>query len=269
MPFKLIALDLDGTSIRSDLRVSERLTNILQKIKTQNGIRITIATGRMFATSVPYVEPLCANSPIISLNGAEIVDHKNGDIISSFTIPADLSKYGRELFWRYKGAALAVCSGRVFLNKLTPEASGSIKDWFAHPVIEPPPEEGEYSSFFAIGMEEELLTIVEDLHRNFYELIDVDIFPSLRYKPLSYLEVRAKGVSKGSGLKYLRELLGIDKSEVLAIGDWTNDIALFREAGFCATVANAAPQLKELAHKVSSLTNDEDGVAEILEELFF
>jgi len=63
--------------------------------------------------------------------------------------------------------------------------------------------------------------------------------------------------------------LGIKKEETFVIGDWTNDISLFKQAGYSATLLNGADELKKIATKVYPFTNDEDGVARIIEDIFF
>ncbi|MGB9561306.1 MAG: HAD family hydrolase, partial [bacterium] len=77
MEFKLLVLDLDGTTLKSDLTVSPRLKRLIQKLLDTFNLKITIATGRMFEKAKRYIEDICVNAPVIALNGVEIVDHSN------------------------------------------------------------------------------------------------------------------------------------------------------------------------------------------------
>ena len=80
------------------------------------------------------------------------------------------------------------------------------------------------------------------------------------------MEVLAEGVSKAWGLAKLCELLQIDASEVLAFGDAPNDAEMLAWAGRGVAVGNAEPEALAAASEVT-LSNDQDGVAVVLEEL--
>lgn len=81
-----------------------------------------------------------------------------------------------------------------------------------------------------------------------------------------FVEIMPEAVSKASGLAALCAELGIERDEVLAFGDAPNDVELVSWAGVGVAVANAAPQVRAVSNHVTS-TNEEDGVAEVLEEL--
>jgi Cof subfamily protein (haloacid dehalogenase superfamily) len=76
---------------------------------------------------------------------------------------------------------------------------------------------------------------------------------------LRYLEVTHPEANKGSALLYLAQQLGIDRSEIIGIGDNHNDAELVKSAGFGIAMGNAVAELKELAD-YTSLSNNEEGV---------
>lgn len=76
-----------------------------------------------------------------------------------------------------------------------------------------------------------------------------------------YVEVFAAGASKGNALQALSEYLGIEKEEVVCIGDGENDLSMFRAAGLKIAMGNAVPELKKEADVITG-SNDRDGVAE-------
>jgi hydroxymethylpyrimidine pyrophosphatase-like HAD family hydrolase len=80
------------------------------------------------------------------------------------------------------------------------------------------------------------------------------------------VEVTAAGVNKATALAELAEALGIPASDVVAFGDYPNDIPMLAWAGHGVAVANAHPDVIEIADEVTA-TNDEDGVALVLERL--
>ena len=84
----------------------------------------------------------------------------------------------------------------------------------------------------------------------------------------SYLvEFTAKGVHKGEALVGLCGAIGVPLDEVVVIGDNHNDVFMFGLGGLSVAVANAVPELIEIADKVTASCRD-DGVAELLDELF-
>ena len=75
------------------------------------------------------------------------------------------------------------------------------------------------------------------------------------------LEIMPKGVIKSFGLEKLTGILGIDQSQVMAMGDEENDLAMLEWAGLGIAMKNATPEVKALADVVAPATNDEHGVA--------
>ena len=92
-------------------------------------------------------------------------------------------------------------------------------------------------------------------------------FPQLHSpKGHFYIEMVTGETTKRNALLRLYQMLGLQKQEVACVGDGENDIPMFRQAGLKFAVGNAAEQLKTLADHVVA-TNDEDGVAEAIENI--
>ena len=81
-----------------------------------------------------------------------------------------------------------------------------------------------------------------------------------------FLEFFQFAANKGDALRQLRDSLGIAREEVIAIGDGANDAPLLREAGLAIAMANGAPETRAAAQVIAP-SNDEDGVAVVLERL--
>lgn len=82
-------------------------------------------------------------------------------------------------------------------------------------------------------------------------------------------EVLHKEADKGQALKRLCEILNVDLKSTLAIGDSNNDKTMLNMAGVSATCGNGRDSVKEMVDIVSNYSNDEDGVCDILEKVFF
>lgn len=79
-----------------------------------------------------------------------------------------------------------------------------------------------------------------------------------------YVEVFAKGASKGTALSALAAHLGIRKEEIACIGDGENDLSMFNASGLKIAMGNSVPELKEKADFVTG-SNNRNGVAEAVE----
>ena len=83
---------------------------------------------------------------------------------------------------------------------------------------------------------------------------------------LRLVEISAAGVTKAYALERLCQGLGIDPSQVVAVGDMPNDLAMLRWAGTAVAVANATQEVLDAADEVTA-SNLEDGVAQLLERI--
>jgi Cof subfamily protein (haloacid dehalogenase superfamily) len=105
-----------------------------------------------------------------------------------------------------------------------------------------------------------ILRPLENLFRT-YIGDDVTLFTSKPY----FLEILPPGVDKGSALAKVAEILGIRREDVMAVGDSMNDEAMIRWAGYGVVMANGDERLKKAACLVTARTNDEDGLADLIE----
>jgi hydroxymethylpyrimidine pyrophosphatase-like HAD family hydrolase len=106
-----------------------------------------------------------------------------------------------------------------------------------------------------------LLSPLESIIRT-YLGNEITLFTS---KPF-FLEILPAKTDKGSALAKVAEMLGIGQEEVLAIGDSMNDEAMIRWAGMGVAMANGDERIKNIASLVTEKTNDDDGVAEVIEK---
>jgi hydroxymethylpyrimidine pyrophosphatase-like HAD family hydrolase len=79
------------------------------------------------------------------------------------------------------------------------------------------------------------------------------------------LEINPIGISKASGIEEVCRLIGISMSEVVAMGDSLNDMAMIKAAGLGVAMGNAQEELKAAADLVT-VTNNEHAVAKIIRE---
>ena len=95
---------------------------------------------------------------------------------------------------------------------------------------------------------------------------ELDLIPTdsrfVRSEPF-FLEIMPEGIDKGSALSWLLRYIGLDASVVTAFGDSYNDATMLAMAGTSVAMANARPEIRQLADFVTS-DNDSDGIAQFL-----
>lgn len=254
---KLIAMDLDGTLLTKDKRVSDFNRNILNR-KSSEGIELVIASGRDLYSIVDLTG--CLNIRYhICFNGAKI--YRDGEQIYSKSMDRNICQDILE-----KAVAIgldysATAGKEVHFTKIDPEY---VKEYGTNKELE----------FFHI-------TDGKPLGREFEKMVFVgntDKFKKLRRyvteKYVNELNIFGSGdgvmdivnvqCGKGEALKLVVKDIGIDINQVMAFGDNENDISMLNIVGCPVIMANAAEKLKKPEYK-RTVTNDENGVGVFVE----
>lgn len=248
--FSIVAVDLDDTLVRSDHSVSDRTLRALVNWTALCG-HVVIATGRPPRWTRMIPEEL-HDYPWICYNGA--VAYEKGVIVYENLIEAEAVQDLVDLCLR-----------------LAPEERLSLEIDDIH--------------YCNLPLERDDVQTVSDLRRyanqpaakvlvthNVYELISPHLpafqnrLRALVSDKVAMVQFMSPTASKGEALRIMTERWGATVTEVVAFGDDINDIEMLQESGLGVAMANAAGPLKEIANRIT-LTNDEDGVALVLEEL--
>lgn len=258
---RLIALDLDGTLLTSDKRITMRARAAVLSL-VERGVHVVLCTGRPPRSAVGYAAELGLGHPFICYNGAALFDPTAGvlDVRHRLDPAVGLEAVAR-LRRAFPGAAAgletehgwylepAVADRRESEARLGPEeptAVGPIETFLDTPVIK------LLVSHPQVGAEV-LATAVEDL-------------PLYRtWSSPAMLEMMAPGVDKRRALQARCAELGIERERVAAFGDQRNDLEMIAWAGVGVAVANASAVVREAAD-VLATGNDDDGVARVLED---
>lgn len=266
MQIELIVIDLDGTLLHSDLSIGKRTLSAIRGAQNK-GIKITFATGRMVSASAKYADIAEIAMPIVALNGAIVAGHRNGKIIFHKQIDCQYFEKILPIIAETKAVATVVFGDRAFGWNFYGDMRERLSSWIvAINDIKPHDSPKNPTIVLVAGDEKDVRQTAENILRAKINGIQLFLFPSIRYYPMWYFEIRAAGVNKGAGLQALRNALKIPKRNILAIGDYVNDLSMFAESGISATVANAHQEVLNAADYVSPLSNDLDGVGEIIEK---
>lgn len=282
-PPKLIAIDIDGTLLPSaGTVVSARNRRALLDAESA-GIQIVIATGRRQAYATPLIHPtgLKPETVMITSNGT-VTRTLGGERIDRFFLPVETARELCPVLRQFGGTTVFTFDregpGELVLESLD-QLHARIAAWVEanRPwIIEIRPLERAFDQGEApvqgmvcgtVEAMREAETWLEsneisrkiELHRTEYPLRD-----------LAILDILPPGCSKGVALRRLAGSHGIAPSEIMAIGDNFNDLEMLEFAGQPVVMANAAPELVQIARKRGwqvAAGNDQDGVAQILESV--
>jgi hypothetical protein len=274
--YKLITIDIDGTLLNSEGQISLRVRTAIEKAEAQ-GCLITLATGRRQISAREVAQDLGVGLPLILYNGSLIYDTAKDEALYHNPIPPEFIRQSAETILSagmQPVLAQSPLSGeRVFLGP--PELDNEfIRDFATNPhrahLI-------SRVNFAEMPLIPNILTVstvgalnnTTPLMQVFREQLDCQIYSyRLRYKAATGMhgfDVMRPDVHKGVALAWLAEHFGIAISETMAIGDNYNDIDMLKTASLGIAVKNAAPEVKAAA-KIIVSSNDEDGVAEAIEQ---
>lgn len=266
---KLVALDLDGTSLRDDKTFSPRLIKVIHQLQEQ-GVYVAICSGRAPESVINFAKDLKLESNhgyCICFNGGSIINLKdiNKDLFISTLNAQDLIDL--EALARKNGAVVHAYSTRrvlltesdVIFTKM--EIAASMQPFEKIKFPEEVRADEEAYKLIAVGASETLDKVRKACPDSFNQRFNI------ARTHANFLEFMTHGCSKGSTLEELCRLLNIELKNVIAFGDAENDIEMIQCAGVGVAMANAMPALKAVA-KYKTLTHMDDGVARYLEKVF-
>lgn len=264
---KCIISDLDETLLDEQKNIPQKNIDAILKARTL-GIPFVIATGRGYTSIPQYLDALDLKHKgfySITNNGAIISDNENNEHISfeglEYDVVKEIADYGLSI-----GLCVQIFTATDVYSFLTDDDEKEVLLSFkpdAHIL-----EHTDYSFVKEL-----------DIVKVMYQKVDIPFLQSLEpqlsenvlnqttisYSSHRYMEFNKKGISKAVGIEKLLKIMNIKKEEVLAIGDNHNDYAMLEYVIHSATVSNGVKELKELCEYVSPYSNDESGVADIIE----
>lgn len=263
---KLLAFDLDGTLLKEDKTISQKTKRMLTTLR-QAGVEIALVTGRMYHFTVPVQELLGFPVHFVCTDGAYLRPVGWAEPLLATVDPA-VTRTVLSLLREELSRVYLISNDRI--HCFTAEPEPAIYSWgFAIrplPEVEAFPSPGQVEQII-IGGEERKIRGIHQALNMVVPGIYMEIHPSL-IPGYNHLLIRPPGVDKGSGLMRLAGLLRVEPAEIVAFGDWLNDLALFRDAGLAIAPANAVPEVKAKASIISSFSNEEDFIVFELERLF-
>jgi Cof subfamily protein (haloacid dehalogenase superfamily) len=273
-PIRLLAADIDGTLLNPEFRISDADLAALRRAH-QEGVEIVLVTGRRHAFARPIAEMLGFNPWLISSNGA-VTRSLQGETFHRDMLPAEACRRLCTMMDEYRGNTVLTFDtegkGAIVLEHME-ELTISIRRWL---------EKNLEFIDFVIPLEQSLTRDpvqamicgpVEKMHRAIATLRSNGLENSITVsrteypeRDLSIVDILNRGCSKGHALERWARYRGIDRAEVMAIGDNYNDVEMLAFAGRPFIMGNASEDLRSRGWEVT-LANDQDGVAAAIEQV--
>lgn len=282
--YRLLALDMDGTLLNQSKIITPRVRQSLQAL-IRKGVKVTIASGRFPASVWLHGNDLGMNCPLIAFNGAVILDEKTGEKIHGYPIQPYSARRIAELSAQIGTYVHFYGYGELYVEALN---EWNVNWPLANVVIDAdkPVTYENYQSqadriqvkpvgclaSFAKAATEPLYkaTVISNdtglLNKMYTELESEREF-SLTRTGHKRFDINAAGISKKSALELVCGSYGITASEVVAIGDYDNDVNMLQWAELGIAMANGSHKVKKASKAVTS-SNNEDGVAEAVLKYF-
>ncbi|MFL2763805.1 MAG: HAD family hydrolase [Dehalococcoidia bacterium] len=240
--FTNLILDLDGTLIGRDQKISSNVFDAINKLKYF--ININIASGREVAGVIKYARQLEINGPQISDNGAIITDaltktHVWGNFIG-YDVSLNISKDIKKLD--------------------VPILATHISATMRH--LDFVPKEG-FNRISIMDLYVDQADNIVDLLKNRYDLEICKVY--LPYNDRWAVDLTNKGINKGHAAFELSKILGVKLSNMIAVGDSYNDISVFKVCGLTIAMGDAPDELKNIADYIAPSV-DFDGLAVAIDE---
>lgn len=261
MQYRLIAIDVDGTLLDDEHRLRPRVRRAVREAAAA-GAEIVLCTGRSPASTLPLLEELGLKGVVITHNGAAIVESESLNVLYQTPLsPESAAPYLAYCRERDLHFDINTVFDLYVERELTPEALELYGRYFLRPIVRREPALPDHVIKITVYGSEEILDAAQAEWSRWPNGLLVNRSDRM------FIDLQHPDATKGRALERLAEMRGLTRREVLAIGNYYNDIGMLRYAGWGVAVANSPDEVREAADEVT-VSNNEDAVAVVLERLF-
>jgi len=258
--YRLVVADLDGTLRSRALGVTPGVRAAVAESQAR-GVRVCVATGRMWPSAAPWIARLGADSPAILYNGGQLLDFATSRVLFERRLPREVARAAIVLVRREPDARIHLyLDDRVYVERPDPLTDAyAADDGVSVDIV---PDLGALLArdpykMLLIGTPERMAALGDTLRDSGLPVHAVQSEPH-------YLEVLPPGVSKGSALGPMLDALGVPAEEVIAVGDNWNDLEMIEAAGLGVAMGHAPAGVRARADHVCG-TSEEEGFREVVE----
>lgn len=269
MSVKLIALDMDGTTLNDEHIVSVRTHEIINRA-LEKGIVVSVCTGRCNTELMPIIEQMFEIRYFINGNGCKIYDKQLERTILSDPLSFSAANTIYRIVREYPVMLEVYTDNQIYTSQSCYDhASKYVPEQFVQLALDTRTPLENLKALFRPDWQKPIYKM-----NIFYN--NAESFESIRERckglPATMtgstdanLEFNSLTASKGNAVAKMAKMLHITSDEVMTIGDGSNDISMLKYAGYSVAMGNAIFEAKKAA-KYHTLTNSEDGVAIAIEK---
>lgn len=262
----LVLSDLDGTLLQAGYGIPKENLDAIDRFVERGG-RFTVATGRNAESVKRYLPWINLSVPAVICNGSMIYDFKHDKVLLEYTLDKRVRRAVDEITKASPQLGVELHKdGTIYVSRMN--------DYVKHHV------ESEHINFtltsadtLADGWNKVLFADSPDGIQTLSNFVEKkqktdELFRSYTFVQTNdiYYEIVPNGVNKASGVKKLAALLETDMKDVVAIGDFYNDIDMLKEVGYAVCVANAPAEVRAVSDKTVKSCM-QGGVGELLDSL--
>jgi hypothetical protein len=260
MAYRLLVTDIDGTLVNGAREITPRVHDAVAAAQAR-GVRVCVATGRIWPSARRFVEGLGADPPAILYNGGMVLDFARDEVWLRVPLPRRHAADTLRILRRHPAVQPHLyVDDRVYVPRIA-----DVTRVYQRKDNLPVEEAGDLEAVLTddpmkilmIGERPALEAVARDLEALPYPVNHV-------FSETIYLEVLPPAVNKGAALEALAARLGIERSAIIAVGDNLNDLAMIEYAGLGVAMANAPEALRARADYVAP-SNEEHGLGDVIE----
>lgn len=261
----LVVSDVDNTLLSGTTGLPPENLEAIRRFCALGG-SFTLATGRNVPSARRYLEQLPVNAPVILLNGGLIYDYERELSLNAHYISREKAMpVLQELMREFPGMSFEIMTENLqtYIVRAGAGSERHLRDErFAAIWADTEKVPGRWFKVLCAGDAATCIAAEKYCAAHFSQESEL-VFQ--RTAPI-YFEVLPAGISKGTALRSLCRILGVEQKNSFAIGDYDNDIELLKTAGFAVAVANAPARVQRWADLVTGSCS-EGGVAQFLNRL--
>lgn len=258
--YRLLIVDLDGTVRSRALGITAGVRSAVAAAQA-SGVRVCVATGRMWRSAEPWIRTLGADSPAILYNGGQVLDFASGHTLYERRLSREAARSALALALDNPDVqCLLYLRDRVYVERPHPLMDVyAADDGLTYEVV--PSFDAllteDPHKLLIIGAPDRIRTLQQAVRGARLPIHDVQSEPT-------YLEILPPGVSKGAALRAMVHRLGVLLSETIAVGDNWNDLEMIEAAGLGVAMGHAPEGVRARADVVCG-TAEEEGVRDVIE----
>ena len=263
MQYKFTAADMDGTLLNDANEITKHTVETI-RLAVSQGLIFSICTGRPIQGVERYLRQLGIQGPVITYNGAMILDSATGRVLYRQELDCEDGRRILEAGLNYNTTMCIWSDNKLYGNQLNERIHKYSQAANVTPLLMPSIDELLSQGITKILWYDDTSKI-QQIEKELKETAPFQNVTFCTSKPF-YLEFFSSKVSKAAAIDRISELYGFTQAETIAIGDGFNDLSMIRHAALGAAMGNAPDGVKECADYITTRTNNQDGVAEVLEK---